>query len=479
MIKFKKGLSLIEKRRLNTQENRLTKLREKFEKTIKELESIKRSGPPAALPATKFEEKMEENKTNSTIISPPTNPEEPFIFQEHRRKYIKRRAASPPQEEQLVGITLKNSYSVIAPVEMESEDLQHQKSQSNDDMEEDEPRQEPRESTAPRRKRQPPIVISGEVTNQRSLVERIKLITSDFKLDVSKANGTFTITTFHPTDFQAIKAQYQNYYTFTAKDDRCPTFTLRGLDETWNVDEVKLALQEEGVKVTKINAMRQSPALKDYTLVFSASKGTSLVQLRKITYLLHKTVHFDMYRNSRGTAQCHRCQLWGHIAANCTLGFRCLKCGDKHRTDMCTKPREEPARCANCDGPHPANSTECPAYKDRMDFLANRRAAHQHQEPARPVPQRTTHRTFAPAPATNPWTTRRAQTERQSECAGTTLGETGKLNRLENAFKRINSLCDIDDMIAKAESLANLLQGATRKSEQFEIIRNFYASLDN
>jgi len=32
-----------------------------------------------------------------------------------------------------------------------------------------------------------------------------------------------------------------------------------------------------------------------------------------------------------------------------------VKCGAEHFNDKCTKPLEEPAKCANCGGNHTAN----------------------------------------------------------------------------------------------------------------------------
>ncbi|PNP37330.1 hypothetical protein TGAMA5MH_10771 [Trichoderma gamsii] len=59
--------------------------------------------------------------------------------------------------------------------------------------------------------------------------------------------------------------------------------------------------------------------------------------------------------------QCHRC-LGFHNPRNCTRTERCLKCGkpsDKHTDTTANCP--SPPQCANCNGPHRADSPKCPA----------------------------------------------------------------------------------------------------------------------
>lgn len=59
--------------------------------------------------------------------------------------------------------------------------------------------------------------------------------------------------------------------------------------------------------------------------------------------------------------QCHRC-LGFHNPRNCTRIERCPKCGkpsDKHTDTTANCP--SPPQCANCNGPHKADSPKCPA----------------------------------------------------------------------------------------------------------------------
>ncbi|KAJ8703706.1 hypothetical protein PYW08_016960 [Mythimna loreyi] len=45
--------------------------------------------------------------------------------------------------------------------------------------------------------------------------------------------------------------------------------------------------------------------------------------------------------------------------------FRCVKCGQSHKTSDCHKrDRNTPALCALCNGPHPANYKGCEVYRE-------------------------------------------------------------------------------------------------------------------
>ncbi|GBP29736.1 Nucleic-acid-binding protein from transposon X-element [Eumeta japonica] len=62
-----------------------------------------------------------------------------------------------------------------------------------------------------------------------------------------------------------------------------------------------------------------------------------------------------------GPGQCHRCQLYGHAAANCHADPRCVKCLVPHWTRECPRTRESGKKpsCVNCLRQHTANYRGC------------------------------------------------------------------------------------------------------------------------
>ena len=59
--------------------------------------------------------------------------------------------------------------------------------------------------------------------------------------------------------------------------------------------------------------------------------------------------------------QCYNCQGMSHTAGSCKRRKRCLLCSKEHDRKDCPNPND--LKCANCHGPHAANSQECKHYK--------------------------------------------------------------------------------------------------------------------
>ncbi|KAK9736205.1 hypothetical protein QE152_g12682 [Popillia japonica] len=48
--------------------------------------------------------------------------------------------------------------------------------------------------------------------------------------------------------------------------------------------------------------------------------------------------------------------------SRCTAPKRCVACAGEHDSDVCPRPKAEPATCANCGEKHPANYRECSKF---------------------------------------------------------------------------------------------------------------------
>ena len=61
--------------------------------------------------------------------------------------------------------------------------------------------------------------------------------------------------------------------------------------------------------------------------------------------------------------QCWNCQKWNdHKTFECKNETKCVICAGSHRKSDCPKQKTD-ALCSNCDGTHPAWSTDCPIYQ--------------------------------------------------------------------------------------------------------------------
>ena len=66
--------------------------------------------------------------------------------------------------------------------------------------------------------------------------------------------------------------------------------------------------------------------------------------------------------------QCYKCQRMNHTAGSCDNKPRCLLCGGEHDRKQCRVEDETQHKCANCKGPHRANSMECEIFNKAKEI---------------------------------------------------------------------------------------------------------------
>ncbi|XP_017877135.1 uncharacterized protein LOC108623261 [Ceratina calcarata] len=85
----------------------------------------------------------------------------------------------------------------------------------------------------------------------------------------------------------------------------------------------------------------------------------------------------------KGDVQCKRCQRYGHVASNCNMGYRCVKCKELHKPGECQislgidNNSNKIPFCVNCktEG-HPASYRRCSKFKEyKMNLKAQNERA--------------------------------------------------------------------------------------------------------
>lgn len=142
-------------------------------------------------------------------------------------------------------------------------------------------------------------------------------------------------------------------------------------------------LIELGFPPAKINIMKKT-SRPLFMVIFENTKLNELKQ--KVLYLHYTRISWEHYINRNKITQCHNCQDWGHATTNCFANPVCLKCAEEHLTKDCAKSKDLPAKCANCGGPHPANSTDCEKYQKRLKWINKQR-----QKTTKPLFQSNNH----------------------------------------------------------------------------------------
>lgn len=105
-----------------------------------------------------------------------------------------------------------------------------------------------------------------------------------------------------------------------------------------------------------------------YTTILSLffvdiEKSTNNLDTYKLKFLVNTKIVAENPHPLKNPLQCYMCQFYGHTLKYCHQDPRCIRYGEEHRSDFYTKPCDSPAKCAICDGSHPAKYKGCQKYK--------------------------------------------------------------------------------------------------------------------
>ena len=196
-------------------------------------------------------------------------------------------------------------------------------------------------------------------------------------------------------DYEKLKAMLRekgvDYYTYTPRSQRPFTVVVKGLSDSFDNNEVLEYMQGLRINIRILGLHK----LGGDKWLFQMSRDSDLKGFRDIRYILHCRV--SMLKHSRrDVIQCYNCQRFGHVAINCNMPYRCVKCSGDHGPGKCVIPPKGentaevvstdpvtgqairklgfPIRCANCgvEG-HTASARECPKRQELVRKIAARK----------------------------------------------------------------------------------------------------------
>lgn len=207
---------------------------------------------------------------------------------------------------------------------------------------------------------------------------------------------------FHKTK-EILTDQQFKFYTFTPKSEKPVSLILRNYPGYYSEVELQQHLEEA---ISPGDILRVSK-LKSNWLI-QLKKGVNVDEVLSIKFLNQNRVFFARYNANNTIVQCKRCQRFGHVASNCNLPHRCVKCGEGHGPGNCTLPPKEqnnevisvrqpdgtikttigkPVYCILCETHgHTANYRKCAVYKQAK---AQKEASSRRQAHRVPIQQQT------------------------------------------------------------------------------------------
>jgi hypothetical protein len=141
---------------------------------------------------------------------------------------------------------------------------------------------------------------------------------------------------------------------------------------------------------------RRSPSERTATtnlplLLITFPRTANFQEIFKLQYRCQISIRVEAYRAQSGLKQCHNCQQFGHVWANCRQPPHCRWCGGGLLQKGCPEKENTSSTplCCNCqlvegEKPHPANYRCCRYAKEELQRRKTQR-----------TPKTTTGRVFS------------------------------------------------------------------------------------
>ncbi|GBP03449.1 Probable RNA-directed DNA polymerase from transposon BS [Eumeta japonica] len=277
---------------------------------------------------------------------------------------------------------------------------------------------------APPRAKLPPPVYLRDKTKWNTVSSECTRLHIQYAKAQNTANG-IKITLNSIDDFRKInKYLISNnipFHTFALEEERKSKAVIKGVPTEIETDDIKQDLEQQGYSVHAVHRMhrRDGSTLNMVLAILDKSEKAKDIHknLSKICGLSGIWAEAPYRRGMPG--QCHRCQLYGHAAANCYAQPRCVKCKVPHWTKECERTKEagEKPSCCDCGQSHTANYGGCP-------FAPKPRPVPRLNKPktvaptiSKPTVTPPTNKTSAgddgfrpaPVPSINPWARRKEE----------------------------------------------------------------------
>lgn len=216
----------------------------------------------------------------------------------------------------------------------------------------------------------PPPIFIPDVTDIAGMIKSItKVVDRDEFIIRTQSNGVTRLNTKTIEAYRSLikflKSKNIEFHCYQLKTDRAYRVVIRNLHHSTPINEITAAITKYGHKVRQVVPIRKR-INKTPTNLFYLDLEPALnnKEVYDINYIENTCVKIEPPYKSTDIPQCHRCQKFGHTKRYCNNRYYCVKCGQAHPSTECTKPRDTPACCANCNLDHPANFLGCKVYKN-------------------------------------------------------------------------------------------------------------------
>lgn len=226
---------------------------------------------------------------------------------------------------------------------------------------------EPAAQTVPKVRAPPPVYLRQKDTWTK-VCDLMNIQRIQFTSATNTANGIrvqVPTSSDHRQLTKMLVAKNFPYHTYSLPEDRKLRVILRGIPYEIPTEAILEDLKCQQFPAHSVHRIigRSKLPVDLVTVVLDLSPAGKAIynDLRSVCKISGIKVEAPYKRGYPG--QCHRCQLYGHAASNCTAAPRCVKCAGDHPTALCKRnaATDGPPSCILCStSGHPANYRGCP-----------------------------------------------------------------------------------------------------------------------
>ncbi|KAK9884915.1 hypothetical protein WA026_009152 [Henosepilachna vigintioctopunctata] len=216
-----------------------------------------------------------------------------------------------------------------------------------------------------KKERSPPPIVLRDKSNWTDISRKI----SNARLSFTKAKNIKDGISINPVsinDYRGITRLFDSlqveYHTYALPEEKPLKVVLRNLPFETLPEDILEDLRNQNLPAKTVSKMTNAQKKPMPLFLVTLERTVEAKKIFDIKFVNRLAVRVESPKSKPGASQCHKCQRFHHGQSRCHAAARCVKCGGLHHSIQCTKPRTEPAVCANCGGPYPANYKGCAAY---------------------------------------------------------------------------------------------------------------------
>ena len=316
----------------------------------------------------------------------------------------------------------------------------------------------------------PPIVLYG-IEDVNELAKLIKSTISDneFKLKIFNKNLLRLMVDSvdnYKRVIELIRKKGLIGHTFTRKDNKPYRIVIKNLHHSTPHEAIVEEIEKSGNKIRGeiINARLGPNKQPSFIFFVNLEPNVNNKYIKDIQYIFHQRVKIEDPRKSKSIVQCQRCQQYGHSKNNCMRPYRCVKCGEGHKTSDCLKKdRNTPAKCALCGSDHPANYKGCQVYKEILARKSKKSSPRIHSISNHPQPREVTAESHVKTPPITP------NIDPEYSFANVTKGTRKTLNEPKSISSDVNH----------SQQTLTVEQILTKQSEKIDLLLHQISTLLN